>query len=63
MDRKHVVKGQMTDHRNDDYVPGTPEERISLVWQLTREMAALSGNLDAEQRLQRHVTRLIRRES
>jgi hypothetical protein len=52
----------MADHRNDDYVPGTPEERIRLVWPLTREIASLSVKHDAERRLQRHVTCIVRRE-
>lgn len=52
----------MTDNPNDDYVPGTPEERIGLVWPLTQEAASLSGKYDVERRLQRHVTRLVRRE-
>jgi len=53
----------MSDQLNDDFVPGTPAERIKLVWILTREITSLSKNHDAERRLQRHVTRLIRRES
>ena len=62
MDRKHTAKYRMTTDRNDDYVPGTPEYRISLVWPLTEEIASLSVKHDAERRLQRHVTRLVRRE-
>ena len=62
MDRKKTALYRMLDHRNDDFVPGTPAERISLVWPLTREIASLSKKHDVERRLQRHVTRLIRRE-
>ena len=62
MDKMHTAIGRMTDHRQDDYVPGTPEERIRLVWTLTREITSLSVKHDAERRLQRHVTCLIRRE-
>ena len=62
MNRNITAKYRITDNRNDDYVPGTPEERIKLVWPLTREITSLSANHDAERRLQRHVTRLIRRE-
>lgn len=62
MDRKHTTLRRITDHRNDDYVPGSPEDRIGLVWPLTREVTSLSAKYDAEQRLQRHVTRLVRRE-
>ena len=45
----------------DCFVPGSVAERLAYVWELTREAAALGGNYDAEQRLQRHVTCLIRR--
>jgi hypothetical protein len=62
MKRNITAKYRITDHRNDDYVPGTPEERLKLVWPLTREITSLSTKHDAERRLQRHVTRLIRRE-
>jgi hypothetical protein len=62
MDRKHTVKYRMSDVRHDAAVPGTPAERIALVWPLTRELASLSKHLDAERRLQRHITSLRRRE-
>jgi hypothetical protein len=63
MNRKHTTIRRMTDHWNDDYVPGTPEYRVSLVWPLTREVASLSVKHDAERRLQRHITCLIRKEN
>ncbi len=62
MNRKHINKYKMADHRNDDYVPGTPEERIHLVWPLTQKIASLSLKYDVERRLQRHVACLVRRE-
>lgn len=62
MDRKQTAKFQMSDSINDELTPGSPEERISLVWPLTRELASLSKIYDAERRLQRHVTSLSRRE-
>jgi hypothetical protein len=62
MNRKHTAIYRISDHRNDDFVPGTPEDRISLVWPLTREIVSLNEKYDAERRLQRHVTRLVRRE-
>jgi len=52
----------MADNRNVNYVSGTPEDRILLVWPLTKEIASLSVKHNVERRLQRHVTRLIRRE-
>jgi len=62
MDREKTAKYRMTDHWDDDYVPGTPEYRIGLVWPLTQEIASLSAKHDVERRLQRHVTCLVRRE-
>ena len=62
MDRKITTIHRMSDPRNDNFVPGTPEDRIKLVWPLTREISSLSNKHDAERRLQRHVTILIRRE-
>ena len=50
----------MSERRNDDFVPGTPAYRIGLVWQLTCEVLALDKTHDAEQRLQRHVVRIVR---
>jgi hypothetical protein len=62
MNRNHTAKYRISDHRNDDYVPGTPEDRMGLVWPLTLEISSLSAKHDAKRRLQRHVTRLVRRE-
>lgn len=63
MDRNLTSLHKISDQLNDDFVPGTPADRIMLVWSLTKEITSLSRNHDAERRLQRHVTRLIRRES
>ncbi len=63
MIREHTAKYRMTEKVSDDYVPGTPEDRIGFVWQLTKEITSLSKKHDVERRLQRHVTCLIRRES
>jgi probable addiction module antidote protein len=62
MDRMHTAKHRMTSRRHDDFVPGTPEKRILLVWPLTQEIASLSMKHGVERRLQRHATRLDRRE-
>lgn len=62
MNRNHTALFRMTDRRNDDVVPGTLEERIGMVWPLTLEISSLSKKHNAERRLQRHVTSLIRRE-
>jgi len=47
----------------DPPVPGTPGERMGMVWPLTVEAISIGGKLDAEQRLQRHVVRFVRSES
>lgn len=62
MDRRRVSVKHGTDQRNDDKVPGSKASRIAMVWPLTREVASLSRCHDVEQRLQRHVTVLGRRE-
>lgn len=58
-----VVRKTFEDSRNESpFVYGTMTERILQVWELTRNAWAMMG-IDAEQRLQRNVTVLIRRES
>ena len=42
MDRKHTAIYKMTDNRNFDYVSGSSEDRILLVWPLTKEIASIS---------------------
>jgi hypothetical protein len=44
------------------YMPGTAAERLSQVWELTREVWFFFRGTDAEQRLQRNVGVLTRRE-
>lgn len=62
MNRKHTVIRRMSDRHNDDFVPGSPSERIAFVWPLTREAVSLNKGQDAQRRLQRHVASLSRRE-
>lgn len=45
----------------DDYVQGTPQRRLALVWPLTREVVALCKQFHVERRLQRDVAVLGRR--
>ena len=51
------------DIRNSGYVPGTMEERISMVWPLTCEVVSLSKKYDVEQPLQRDIINIIRKKS
>ena len=62
MDRKHTRLSRVSDSPREIILRGTAEERISQVWQLTLELASLNKDFDAERRLQRHVTHLVRRE-
>ena len=65
LNRQITRKLRLEDLKEDyGYVDATPEERIGMVWPLTREVCSLSPlhAYNAEQRLQRHITRVIRRE-
>ncbi len=61
MEKMRTAKHRLSDIRRGDVVPGTPAERIGLVWPLTREVVSLSKRYDAERRLQRDVVRVRRR--
>ena len=58
---KTITVIKATDPRNSGYFSGTKAERIALVWPLTCEAVSLSRKYDTEQRLQRHITHLIRK--
>jgi hypothetical protein len=62
LDRQTINKSTLREHADDNYVPGTMEERVLMVWPITREVASLSPQHDVERRLQRHVVRVGRRE-
>ena len=51
----------MSEQKDFGYVPGTPEERIAMVWPLTVEALSLSKKYNVEQPLQRHIVRIKRR--
>jgi hypothetical protein len=57
---KNISIIKQSDRRNSGYVSGSMYDRIALVWPLTCEAAALNKKYDVEQRLQRHITRLIK---
>ena len=50
----------MDDASDDGYVAGTPEYRVGIMWDITRDAWAFMKNGDAERRLQRDVIHLIR---
>ena len=45
---------------DDDFVDASPAERLGMMWELTAEIWSLRGQDCAQQRLQRHVARLVR---
>ena len=60
---KTVTILKQNDKRNSGFVPGTMEERISMVWPLTCEVVSLSKKYDVKQPLQRHIVNIIRKKS
>src|SRR5882762_5434554 len=61
LDRKHVRVFRSHASADDGgYMPGTPEERLSQVWNLTQEVWLFFQGANAERRLQRDVAVLIR---
>jgi hypothetical protein len=41
--------------QEDDFVDAPPEVCVGFMWELTREIWSLSGNKDAERKMQRHI--------
>ena len=60
---KKVTKTTLDEHDDSGYVEGTPAERMAMVWEITKTAWLFKDpSFNAEQPLQRHVTKLIRRE-
>lgn len=63
LNRRQVTLHKSSVEADDGgYMPGTAEERVLEVWELTHELWAFIQEADAEQRLQRDVAVLTRRE-
>jgi hypothetical protein len=61
LDRQKIsIHRSHPDADDGGYMPGTPAERLSEVWDLTRDVWAFFRETNAEQRLQRDVAVLIR---
>jgi len=59
---EQIMRRQLKDHDDTGYVEGTPAERMAMVWEITKNVWAFRDpKFDAEQSLQRNVTKLIRR--
>ena len=61
IDRNIVHKSSLIGHQDDNYMDASIQERIGIVWPLTKEIASLSPKHDVERRLQRHIAVLVRR--
>jgi hypothetical protein len=61
LDRRQVrVYRSHAEADDGGYMPGTPEARLSQVWELTKDAWAFFRGADAERRLERHAEVLIR---
>jgi hypothetical protein len=58
--RQVTVRRSLTAPDDDGYMPGTAEQRLLEVWELTKEVWAFTGESDAESRLQRDAAVLVR---
>ena len=59
--KRKVVKLIRTPRQEEPFVNASPSQRISYIWDLTAEVWGMNGSKDAERRLQRNITRLIRK--
>jgi hypothetical protein len=62
MNRKIIKKIDIKDDDNK-YVHAEKNELFSMIWEITKDNWAFVRGLDAERRLQRNVTTIIRRTS
>ena len=60
VDRNIAVQKRADKKEDDNFVPGSAEERISLMWELTAELWSLRGFEYVEGRLRRDVVKLFR---
>ena len=59
---KNHVKLIKMSIEEDSFVKASPAERVSFIWELTKELWSLRNQQDAERRLQRNVTNLVRQQ-
>lgn len=57
---RHIITKKYYKDYDDGYVEGSQAERISMVWEITRDVWSFTGKGDAERRLQRDVANIIR---
>jgi len=59
LDRSRTFLKKVTE-QDDGFMKGTPQERVSFVWELTAEVWSLKDPENVKRRLQRNVTNLVR---
>ena len=59
--KRKVVKLIRTTRQEEPFINASPSQCISFIWDLTAEVWGMNGSKDAERRLQRNITRLIRK--
>jgi hypothetical protein len=60
--QKDQIRLRKLSDEDDDFVDASPAERIGMMWELTAELWSLRGQDCAQQRLQRHIARLVRQD-
>lgn len=60
VDRTFAVLKRVNDEADDGYVDGDPATRIALVWKITCDTWAFVRQDNAQRRLQRDVTKLVK---
>ena len=63
LDKTFAVLKKVSDDADDGYVDSDPATRIALVWEITCDTWAFVRPDNAQRRLQRNVTNLVRRAS
>lgn len=61
LNRQIVNKVSLEEERDNGYVHADMAQLLSMMWEITRDAWSFVKDQDAEQRLQRDVTALIRR--
>jgi hypothetical protein len=56
-----VRKGRLGEEEPNAYAHLTPEERVGMVWEITRAVWAFMGHGDVDPTLQRHIGRVVSR--
>ena len=61
VDRNKIKILKNNNKRNTESAEMSDSERMSFVWELTKEVCSLSGKYDVESRLQRNALTIIKK--